>query len=51
MTNLTHADRLIALLKTALEEADATGNTLIAAMLAECVDAAERNKESRSDPR
>lgn len=51
MTNPTDADRLIALLKAALDEADARGNTLVAAHLAECIDAAERSIRFGSDRR
>lgn len=51
MTNLTDADRLMALLKAALEEADATGSTLIAAMLAECIDVIDRARRPSDDRR
>ncbi len=37
-------ERLLNLLHAALLEADAINDTLIAAMLAECIDAVERSK-------
>jgi len=51
VTKLTDADRLMALLQAALDEADAIGSTLIAAMLAECIDAVGRDTRPRADPR
>lgn len=50
VSNLTDADHLMTLLKAALEKADATNSTLVAALLAECIDAAERARCAPVDP-
>ncbi|SFP72856.1 hypothetical protein [Sphingomonas rubra] len=48
MTGPTDISRLLQLLRDALAEADACGDTLIAALLTECIETAERHHTPHS---